>query len=281
MYLDSHVHMWRRADGDHIWLTDKIGGLNRDFTEDDWQRHADASGVGGVILVQATHSLTEAERWLKKAERIPRLVGVVGWADLHAANLADVVAAQKAYKKFVGIRPLPPDTFGADWIEHPQTRIGLDTLRKSGVACDILVKWPALNRLARLLRDFRDMKLVLNHCGRPDTMTGVLEPWASDLKAFARETTAVVKCSGLVERAGIEWTKESLRPYVQTVIEAFGPDRVMFSTNWPVLEICGTYEGWVRTLTEILGDMGMSAEDKTRIMSGTACRTYGVAVPKV
>ena len=110
-------------------------------------------------------------------------------------------------------------------------------------------------------------------------MTGLLEPWAGDLKAFARATDATIKLSGLIERAGIEWTKESLRPYVETVIEAFGPSRVMFATNWPVLEIGGTYEGWVAVLRAIMDDMGLSPADRSEILSGTACRAYGVALP--
>jgi L-fuconolactonase len=277
MIIDSHIHLWRRADGDGIWLTEKIGGLARDFTEEDWQRRADTCGVAGAVLVQAAHEPAETERWLRKVATLPRLLGVVGWADLHADSLADDVARLKASPSLVGIRPLPPGTFGADWLDHPQTRRGLAALRAADVAVDILVKWPALKAAATLLADFSDMRIVLNHCGRPDTMTGQLEPWAGDLRAFARATTAVVKCSGLIERAGIEWTKEALRPYVETVIDAFGPSRVMFATNWPVLEVGGTYEGWVRTFQAIVDDLAMSAANKALMLTGTAKRTYRLA----
>jgi len=279
MTIDSHIHLWRRSDGDDVWLTRKIGGLARDFTEEDWQRHADAAGIRGAVLVQAVHSLEEAERWLRRAEQLPRIVGVVGWADLHGESLADDVARLKAHRKLVGIRPLPHGTFGADWLGDPRTRRGLAILRDAGVTVDILVKWPGLRQATSLCADFADLRLVLNHCGRPDTMTGQLEPWASDLKAFARATTAVVKCSGLVERAGIEWTRDALRPYVETVIAAFGPQRVMFATNWPVLEVGGTYGGWTRTFAEIVDGLGLSVADRAAMMAGTASRAYGIAVP--
>lgn len=277
--LDSHIHLWRRADGDDVWVASKIGGLARDFSVDDWRAHADASGVVGAILVQAAHSIAETERAITLAAANPRIVGVVGWADLHAESLAADVARLTAHPQLVGIRPLPPGTFGADWMGDPRTARGLATLGAAGVAVDVLVKWPGLTRARQLLERLPQVRVVLNHCGRPDTMTGMLEPWASDLRSFARATTATIKLSGLIERAGIEWTKESLRPYVETVIDAFGPSRVMFATNWPVLEIGGTYEGWVGVLRAILDDLGLTQADRGAILAGTACRAYGVVLP--
>lgn len=277
MIIDSHIHLWRRADGDDNWLVGKIGGLTRDFTEQDWERNAASCGVAGAVLVQAIHAPAETLRWLGRAEALPWMRGVVGWADLHGDSLADDVARFKTHRKFVGIRPLPHGTFGADWLAHPRTRRGLDVLRQADVTVDVLVKWPGLKAATALLADHQDMRIVLNHCGRPDTMTGQLEPWASDLRALARATTAVVKCSGLIERAGIEWTKEALKPYVATVIDAFGPKRVMFATNWPVLEVGGTYAGWVRTFQEIVDELGISAADKAQMLAATATRAYGLA----
>ena len=278
MIIDSHIHLWRRADGDDNWLIGKIGGLTRDFTEQDWERNAAPCGVTGAVLVQAIHAPAETLRWLGRAEALPWMRGVVGWADLHGDTLADDVTKFKTFRKFVGIRPLPHGTtFGADWLIHPRTRRGLDVLRRADVTVDVLVKWPGLKAATALLADHADMRIVLNHCGRPDTMTGQLEPWASDLRALARATTAVVKCSGLIERAGIEWSKESLKPYVATVIDAFGPKRVMFATNWPVLEVGGTYAGWVRTFQEIVDELGISAADKAQMLAATATRAYGLA----
>lgn len=274
MTIDSHIHLWRRADGDDIWVSGKIGGLARDFTEADWASNADACGVSSAILVQAAHGMGESLRWLAAAGRRPRLLGVVAWADLHSPDLAADIVHLGTFRKFLGIRPLPPGTFGGDWLGDPRTLAGLATLRDAKVVTDILVKWPSLRAASALIERLPGLAVVLNHCGRPDTMTGVLEPWASDLRAFARSTDAVVKCSGLIERAGIEWTKEALRPYVATVIDAFGPSRVMFATNWPVMEIGGTYGGWVRTFAEICADLGIPAADRAMMLGGTARRIY-------
>ena len=277
--IDAHIHLWQRADGDDIWVARKIGGLARDFTVDDWRHHADACGVAGAILVQAAHSVAETERALALAAAEPRLVGVVGWADLHSARLADEVARLRAQPKLVGIRPLPPGTFGADWLADPRTRQGMTTLGKAGVTVDVLVKWTGLASARDLLAGLPQVKVVLNHCGRPDTMTGLLEPWATDLRAVARQTAATIKLSGLIERAGIEWTPATLRPYIETVIDAFGPSRVMFATNWPVLEIGGTYAGWVEVVRALLDDLGLTAAERADILAGTAGRAYGVALP--
>ena len=277
--FDSHIHLWRRADGDDIWVANKIGGLARDFGVDEWRGHADTCGVGGAILVQAAHSLAETERALALSAREPRIVGVVGWVDLFADSLAEDVASLKVHPRLVGIRPLPPGTFGADWLGDARSRRGLAILGAAGLTVDMLVKWPGLKQARKLLAGLPELKVVLNHCGRPDTMTGLLEPWASDLKAFARATTATIKLSGLIERAGIEWTPQSLKPYIGTVIEAFGPTRVMFATNWPVLEIGGTYEAWVQVVQTTLADLGLSPGERDEILSGTACRAYGVAPP--
>ena len=277
--LDSHIHLWRRADGDDIWVAEKVGGLARDFGVDEWRRHADTCGVGGAILVQAAHSLAETERALALAAREPRIVGVVGWGDLFADSLADDVARLKAHPRLVGIRPLPPGTFAADWLGDARSRRGLAILGAAGVTVDVLVKWPGLAQARDLLAGLPQVKVVLNHCGRPDTMTGALEPWAGDLKSLARATTATIKLSGLIERAGIEWTPQSLKPYIATVIEAFGPSRVMFATNWPVLEIGGTYEAWVEVVQKTLLDLGLSSGERDDILAGTACRAYGVAMP--
>ncbi len=274
MTIDSHIHLWRRSDGDDIWLPSKIGGLARDFTERDWVHHADASGVSEAILVQAAHGIGESLRWLTAADKLPRLLGVVAWADLHSPELVVDVARFCKFGKFLGIRPLPPGTFSGDWLSDPRTYTGLAALRDANIVTDILVKWPLLRTATAMIERIPGLPVVLNHCGRPDTMTGQLEPWASDLRAFARSTDAAVKCSGLIERAGIEWTKASLSPYVATVIDAFGPSRVMFATNWPVLEIGGTYGGWVAAFLDICDDLGISAEDRAMMLEGTARRFY-------
>ncbi len=279
MYLDAHIHLWTLDDGEDVWVRDKIAGLHRDFTEADLRTLRAKCNVGGAIVVQASHSIGETHKWLERAERSDQLAGVIGWLDIFSAELAQQTRAYQQSPKFVGLRPLPPDTFSGDWLADPRARAAVAQLQSLGVSVDILQKVENLPRARAFFREFPDLRLVLDHGGRPSVMTGMLDPWRAEIRAFAKETSAVVKCSGLVERAGIEWSKASVKPYVAELIDAFGPQRTMFATNWPISTISSTYNLWVDTLVEILDELGLSQEHKDDILWRTAARHYRVAWP--
>jgi len=279
MYLDTHIHLWTLDDGEHFWMRDKIAGIHRDFTEDDFRVLRSRCNVGGAIVVQCMHTISETVKWLARAEKSDQLFGVVGWLDLFSENLAEEVARYKKSPKFVGLRPLPPDTFGGDWLSDARSPGAMKLLQSLDVSVDTLQQVHNLARARAFFRAFPELRLVLNHGGRPAVMTGELEPWFSEIRAFAKETSAVVKISGLVERAGVEWSKESVKPYVASLIEAFGTKRCMMATNWPVISISSRYDLWVNTLAEILDELGLSAEEKDDVMWRTAVRQYRVKWP--
>ena len=279
MYLDAHIHLWELNDGEHFWLRDKVAGLHRDFTEDDLCALRAKCDVGGAIVVQACHTTGETKKWLQRAEKSDQLAGVVGWLDLFSDKLEEEVREYRQSPKFVGLRPLPPDTFGGDWLSDPRSKLAIKTLQALDVSIDTLQRAENLPRARAFFREFPGLRLVLNHGGRPAVMTSIVEPWRSEIQAFAKETSAVVKCSGLVERAGVEWSKDSVKPYVATLIEAFGTRRVMFATNWPVITISSTYVLWVNTLVQILDELGLSKDEKDDMMWRTASNHYRVAWP--
>lgn len=279
MYLDAHIHLWELNDGEHFWLRDKVAGLHRDFTEDDLRALRGKCDVGGAIVVQACHTTGETKKWLQRAEKSDQLAGVVGWLDLFSDKLEEEVREYRESPKFVGLRPLPPDTFGGDWLSDPRSKLAIKTLQALDVSIDTLQRAENLPRARAFFREFPGLRLVLNHGGRPAVMTGIVDPWLSEIQAFAKETSAVVKCSGLVERAGIEWSKDSVKPYVATLIETFGTRRVMFATNWPVITISSTYDLWVNTLVQILDELGLSKDEKDDMMWRTASKHYRVAWP--
>ncbi len=276
--LDAHVHLWRRSDDD-FWMCRKIAALDRDFTEDDLRQNRTRCGVGGAIVVQALHNLEESRRLLDTATKSDQLAGVVAWCDLFDPQLDSVLAAYQSAAKFVGVRPLPADTFGGDWLTDPRSRHAFRLFGARDVAVDVLHRVEDLGRARVFLRDYPGLRVVLNHGGRPAVMTGQLEPWATEIRAFARETSAVVKCSGLVERAGVEWSAASVLPYVRTLLDAFGPRRVMFATNWPVSTISAHYAVWVEALQSILDQIGLRADEREAIMARTAARHYRITWP--
>lgn len=277
-WLDAHVHLWRRSDDD-FWMCRKIAALDRDFTEDDLRGNRTRCGVGGAIAVQALHNLDESRRLLAMATKSDQLAGVVAWCDLFDPRLDSVLAAYQGAAKFVGVRPLPADTFGGDWLTDPRSRHAFRLFEARDVAVDVLHRVEDLGRARTFLRDYPGLRVVLNHGGRPAVMTGQLEPWATEIRAFARETSAVVKCSGLVERAGVEWTAASVLPFVQTLVDAFGPQRMMFATNWPVSTISAHYAVWVEALQTILDQIGLRADERDEIMARTAARHYRITWP--
>ena len=279
MHLDSHIHLWKLGDGAHFWMREKIAGLHRDFTEEDLRRLTARCGVGAAIVVQAYHNTEETLHWLERAEQNPQIAGVVGWVDLLGDTIQQDVAEYRKWPKFVGLRPLPGDTFGGDWLAEPKAIAAIAKLQEMDASVDTLQRVENLPRARAFFRQFPDLRLVLNHGGRPAVMTGETAAWRAELAAFARETSAAVKCSGLVERAGVEWTKESVKPYVATLIEVFGTDRVMFGTNWPVMTISATYGLWVNTLVEILEEIGLTAGERDDVMWRTAARHYRIDWP--
>ena len=279
MHLDTHIHLWELDDGEHFWLRDKVAGLHRDFTEDDLRALRAKCDVGGAIAVQALRTIGETKRLLSRAEKSDQLAGVVGWLDPLSDRLEDEVHEYRKSPKFVGLRPAPPETFVGDWLSDPRSKQAIKKLQMLDVSVDTMQRVENLPHARAFFREFPGLRLVLNHSGRPAVMTSVLEPWRSEIQAFAKETSAVIKCSGLVERAGIEWSKDSVKPYVATLIEMFGSKRVMFATNWPVVTISSTYDLWVTTLTQILDELGLSKEEKDDIMWRTAAKHYRVGWP--
>jgi L-fuconolactonase len=276
--LDAHIHLWRREDDD-FWMCRKIAALDRDFTEDDLRENRTRCGVGGAIVVQALHNMSESRRLLDAAVTSEQLQGVVTWCDLFDPELDGVLAAYQDERKFVGVRPLPVDTFGGDWLGDPRSRHAFRLFEARDVSVDVLHRVEDLGRARAFLREFPGLRVVLNHGGRPAVMTGQLEPWATEIRAFARETSAVVKCSGLVERAGVEWSAASVLPYVRTLLDAFGPQRTMFATNWPVSTISSHYAVWVEALESMLDRIGLRADERESIMARTAARHYRITWP--
>jgi L-fuconolactonase len=280
MHLDSHIHLWALDDGEPMWIRDKIAALHRDFSEADLRALRARCKVGGAIVVHAAHTIRETQKWLERAEKSDQLAGVIGWLDIFSDELAAQTRAYQRSPKFVGLRPLPSDTFSGDWLGDARSKPAIKLLQALDVSVDILQRVQNLPRARAFFREFPDLRLVLDHGGRPAVMTGLLEPWRSEIRAFAKETSAVVKCSGLVERAGVEWSKDSVKPYVAELIDAFGTQRTMFATNWPISTISATYDLWVDTLVQILDELGLTQEQKDDVMWRTASRHYRIQWPQ-
>ena len=274
MQVDAHVHFWKPGQGYDIGIMRKIGALDSAFTSADLRPLTAAAGFDAVVLVQASETVAETLNLLRLSEDDPLIAAVVGWADVAGDDIGDHLDRFQRYPKFRGIRALPAWMPDNRWLVQPSVKAGLRELVARGLCLDLLINTVNLPSLLQLLVEIPELDVVINHGSRPPVMTGELEPWSSLMRAVAESTEADVKLSGLIERAGVDWTKESLEPFVTVLLDAFGPSRIQFASNWPVCTIMGTYAGWRLVVRELLDEMGVSDQEQAQIFGGTAVSRY-------
>ncbi|HET9147065.1 MAG TPA: amidohydrolase family protein [Acetobacteraceae bacterium] len=270
--IDAHLHIWRVGRGDYGWI-EPGSPLDRDFTLD--EARAEAQGIGGIVLVQAAPSEPETEFLLAEARASAGLVrGVVGWTDLAAGDAPARIAALAADPLLRGLRPMLQDLPEPEWILRPGLRPALEAMRRHGLVLDLLVKPHQLGAVLRLAAAHPDLPMVLDHCGKPDIRGGQWRGWAEDIAAIARETRIACKLSGLAAEAGKGWRADDLRRHADHVLACFGPERVIWGSDWPVLTLTGSYRSWLDAalaLTEALPEAGRAA-----IFGGNAASFYGL-----
>jgi L-fuconolactonase len=272
--IDSHHHLWRLARGDYGWLTPDLQPLYRDFEPADLATHLRAHGISATILVQAAETDAETDFLLGLAAGTPWIAGVVGWTDIEAPAAPARIAALARNPLLVGLRPMLQDLADDDFILRPSVRPALQALQASGLRLDALVRPRHLSRLVRLRQILPDLPIVIDHGAKPPIADGRLGPWADDLRAVAADGVTCCKLSGLVTEAGKGWTIAQLKPFVDTILSAFGPQRVMWGSDWPVLELAAGYDGWTQASDALLE--GLSPSDRAAVLGGTAGRFYGL-----
>ncbi|MFQ3664917.1 MAG: amidohydrolase family protein [Sphingomonadaceae bacterium] len=274
--IDSHHHVWQRARGDYGWLTPESGPLWNDFAFADLAPALDAGAIGRTVLVQAAPTLAETCFLLETAAASPRVAGVVGWADLAAPDAFSVIAALATRPRLVGLRPMLQDLADDGWILRREVQPALAAMAGGGLTFDALVRPRHLPILAELRQQHPALAIVIDHGAKPDIAGGDLRAWKRDLAAVASDGMTCCKLSGLVTEAGPGWTIETLRPAVEAILELFGPERVMWGSDWPVLLLAGSYAGWLAAAEALIEPL--PAADRALVMGGTAARFYGLEV---
>ena len=276
MKVDAHVHFWELGETHNIWSAKKIGGLQYDFTPDMLAPLCADAGIDGVVVVQAATDPRETEYMVQLARESDFIKGVIGWLDLEADpnELRRDIEQLRAIPKLCGIRAHPPKEFDPAWFTDPAVRESYRVVGAEGVPVDFLANCTQLEPVCDLFAAVPEMTAILNHGGRPFVMTGETERWRADMRRIARETSAYVKVSGLVERAGVEWQTDTLRPWVEAMLEDFGCDRLLFASNWPLMTLMSTYDLWWASINEIVDDVGLSVTDKEMLFGGTAAKVY-------
>ena len=276
MRIDAHQHFWRPSRGDYGWLTPQAHpAIARKFLAQDLAPLLEDAGVQRTILVQAAPTIAETEYLLTLAAETPFVAGVVGWVDLEAENAAQHIAAFSQQSGLVGLRPMLQDLDDDAWILRPAVGKSLDEMEAAGLTFDALVTPRHLPHLTRCLAARPGLKVVVDHGAKPDIAGGALDPWAAQIRAIAANTGACCKLSGLVTEAGGKWTEETLKPYVDVLLEAFGPARLMWGSDWPVVNEAGGYAAWHSAAVAL--SEGCSQDERDLIFGATAQAFYGIA----
>ncbi len=276
MKIDSHHHFWQLGRFDYAWLdAPALAPIRRDFLPTDLLPHLQQTGVQKSLFVQTQHNLAETRWVLGLAEQHDFLAGVVGWVDLASPACEEQLLELKAHPKLVGVRHVTQDEPDENFIVREDVLRGLAVLEKHGVPFDLLFYVQHLRHVPALARRLPNLSMVLDHLAKPKIEDRLIDEWRRDLQAAARYPNVFCKLSGLVTEADWRtWKAADLRPYVQTALDCFGPERCMFGSDWPVCLLAAPYAEVVGALEEALGPIGDAEREK--IFGGTAARFYGL-----
>ena len=274
--IDAHQHFWRIDRGDYGWLTPALAPIYRDFMPDDLAPLLARHDIGGTILVQAAPTLAETHFLLDLARNTPLVRGVVGWVDFEASDAPDTITALAADPLLVGLRPMVQDIADDDWLLRPALAPAFVTMARHRLVLDALVLPRHLPRLNILIARHPELAVVVDHGAKPHVRARQLEQlyesWASDLAALAAAPQVTCKLSGLVTEAAPDWQASDIRPYAQHILATFGPERVLFGSDWPVVDLAGGYDRWRYAALDLINDF--SPAQRAAVLGDNARRVY-------
>lgn len=275
--VDAHHHVWDLAVRDHGWLAgEAMAPIRRSFGVADLAAVAGPAGIGSTVLVQTVTEAAETPELLALADQHELIGAVVGWVDLTAPSVPDDLAALAGGPGggwLRGIRHLVQGEPDPDWLCRPDVRRGLAAVGEAGLVYELLTRPHQLPAAARTVAALPDVRFVLDHCAKPPIATGELEPWATDLRRLAAADNVGCKLSGLVTEADwASWRVADLAPYVEQVLTAFGPHRLLFGSDWPVCLLAAPYERVVAAAEQLTA--ALSPAEREAIFAGNARRIY-------
>ena len=277
MQIDAHQHFWNPARGDYGWMPADDPILSRRYGPEELWPQLQAAGVEGTILVQAAPTVAETEYMLGIADATPWVLGVVGWVDFEKpSDLAELKRLAR-HPKFKGVRPMIQDLPDDAWMLREDVQWAFRAICDLGLRFDALGFPRHLAHFLTILKRYPTMQVVVDHCMKPqirENSEAHLRFWADGMARIADETSAVVKFSALITEAGADWTVADLRPYVDHVFDAFGAERVMWGSDWPVCRLRGDYADWRAAALELTE--GLSEVDRALVYGGTAAGFYGL-----
>jgi L-fuconolactonase len=280
--IDSHQHFWDPSVTEFTWMTDVHKPIRRRFGPEDLRPLLAENGVDASVLVQTWHSVDETRDFLAIAASVDFVAGVVGWVDLTDPGVERTVEGllrRPDGRYLVGIRHLVHDEPDPDWLLRDDVRRGLAVLDRHGLAYDLLLKVREIPAALRTVADFPNLRFVVDHIAKPNIAANAVSPWSALIGGFKAHRGHVwCKLSGMAEEANwASWTSEQLQPFVDRVVEVFGPSRCMFGSNWPVCLLAGEYRRIKAALERCLSSL--AAAERASVMGGSAIDAYRLTIP--
>jgi len=278
--IDAHQHFWDPADYSYPWMAgEDMDPVRRAFTPDDLRGPIREANIDGTVLVQTLSSPAETREFLELAAPADFVHGVVGWVDLTSPAVGDDLDALlggSTGRWLIGIRHQVHDEPDPDWLRRADVRRGLAAVQRRGLAYDLLVRARELPAATDTVRSLPGLRFVLDHIAKPRIADGHDDLWARRMPALAAAPNVSVKLSGMVTEAKWRsWTPADLRPFVDQVVRWFGPDRLLFGSDWPVCLLAGSYQDIMSGLTTALGPA--SPAELAQIFGGNARRVYNLS----
>ncbi len=271
--IDAHQHFWRYKPEDYAWIDASMDRLQCDRLPEDLEPELAAAGIGGVITVQAQQTVEETEWLLQLAKEYEWIRGVVGWAPVGCASFAAELERLSADTQLKGLRHMVQAEPDPEFLLREGFASGIRSMLGTGLAHDLLILEHQLPQAICFVDQHPKQRFVLDHLAKPKIGSDRLEPWRTHIRDLARRPNVYCKLSGMVTEAQWDcWTCDDLRPHVEAALEAFGPQRIMAGSDWPVCIVAATYGEWMATLEALLSSL--TCDEKDRIFGGTAIEAY-------
>ncbi|HEY5050618.1 MAG TPA: amidohydrolase family protein, partial [Acidothermaceae bacterium] len=276
--IDSHLHIWERARNPQNWIDPAtMSAIDRDFGPDAAAQEMSARQVDGCVVIQCVNTFSETLDLLAAADSVGAILGVVGWVDLQADVPAqlDRLRAAPGGRHLVGVRHVTTIEADESWLSRADVARGLTSLASAGLPFDVVVQPSQLPVVKTLAQSIGQATFVLDHLGNPPIASSNLARWSADLAALATCENVLAKVSGLITKDDWDhWTVDRLRPVIDHALEAFGPRRLMFGSDWPLAELAGGYRPWKNAYLQLTDDL--TPAEKASIDAESVSRVYGL-----
>jgi len=279
MIIDGHAHLWQPSQGFDIKPVRDHAAFRRDFLIPELIRWCDLCGIDRVVITQSAPQEAETEFLLATCRDEPRIAGVTGWVDLAAPDVGLVLDRLMEEPKFVGIRAQLRRVADDSFIERPEVRHGLAAVAARGLSVVLLAEARHLSGCLRLLEAEPALSAVLNHGGMPDLVNGDIASWRKAMTDYARRTSAAVQLSGFVTLAGPGWTPALLELVIAHLLDCFGPDRLMFASDWPMTDLHASYQRWWEVFNVTIDHYGLSSSERASVYGAVARRVHALDAP--